>query len=165
MSTPRRILVATDFSECSRHAVEVACDLAQALHAELRIVHVWQLTPLIVVGLEYSATDVVNAVETTSRNMLDAEVARVREKVPSATGHLRAGMTADEILAEATEARCDFIVTGTHGRTGIGRALVGSVAEAVVRSSTIPVMTVHQPSPKRSVDLDGSTTEAEARAL
>lgn len=151
MSTPRRILVATDFSDCSRHAVEVACDFAQALRAELHVVHVWQLTPLVVVGLDYSAMDIVTAVENASRNMLEAEVERIREVVPSTTGHLRAGIAADEILAVAKDERCDFIVMGTHGRTGLSRALAGSVAEGVVRAATIPVMTVAHSLPWRSV--------------
>jgi nucleotide-binding universal stress UspA family protein len=56
--------------------------------------------------------------------------------------HLREGDPATEILALAQEIGCDLIVIGTHGRTGVGRLLMGSVAEAVLRRAPCPVLTV-----------------------
>lgn len=142
MTLPQRIVVATDFSECSRHAVDVAVELAQALRAEVEIVHVWQITPLVAVGLEYAPAELVNAVEDAARAQLDAEVKRVQQVLPSCRGALRGGAAWDEILQAAAEDHADLIVMGTHGRTGLSRALVGSVADRVLRASPLPVVTV-----------------------
>ena len=142
MSVPRRILVATDFSECSRHAVDVAVDVAQSLRADLELVHVWELTPLMAIGLEYAGAELVNAIEDAARLQLAAEVARVRKTLPATTGILRSGVAWDEIVRVADEQRDDLIIIGTHGRTGLRRALMGSVASRVVRASTLAVMTV-----------------------
>lgn len=57
------------------------------------------------------------------------------------------GQPVDEILRLAKETGCDLIVMGTHGRTGLGRMLMGSVAEKVVRTASCPVVTVREPSP------------------
>lgn len=144
MTTPQRILVATDFSECSRHAVDVAADLAQTLRAELKIVHVWQITPAVTLGLEV-APDLLATTENAARAELAAEAARVKARLPSVGAVLRNGSPWGEILHVADEERCDLIVMGTHGRSGLSRALVGSVAGHVVRASAVPVMTVRLP--------------------
>ena len=142
MSTPKHILVATDFSECSQRAVDVAVELTQALRAELEMVHVWQVTPITMMGLECGAADLSRAVEATAREQLAAEVARVRRTFPSCTGFLCTGVAWDGILCTATAHAADLIVMGTHGRSGLSRAMVGSVAEHVVRESTVPVVSV-----------------------
>ena len=60
---------------------------------------------------------------------------------------LRGGRVADAIVEEARQSRCDLIVIGTHGRRGVSRALMGSDAESVVRSSPVPVLLVRAPAP------------------
>jgi nucleotide-binding universal stress UspA family protein len=142
MTVPRRIVVATDFSECSRRAVDVAVDVAQALRADLEIVHVWELAPLMAMGLEYSSAELATAIEDGARSQLEEEVARVRKTLPSAKGILRGGVPWDEIVRVSAEQLGDLIIVGTHGRTGLFRALMGSVASRVVRASKLPVMTV-----------------------
>jgi nucleotide-binding universal stress UspA family protein len=62
--------------------------------------------------------------------------------------HVRDGDPSEEILAVARETRSDLIVMGTHGRTGVGRLLMGSVAEQVMRRATCPVLTVKTPVPE-----------------
>jgi nucleotide-binding universal stress UspA family protein len=147
MTIPRRIVVATDFSECSRRAVDLAVDLAQALRANLEIVHVWELAPFMSMGID-SGAELVTAIENSARSRLEDEVARVRKTLPSTTGVLRGGVAWDEIVRVAAEQLGDLIIVGTHGRTGLRRALMGSVASRVVRASKVPVMTV-KPSPER----------------
>ena len=61
---------------------------------------------------------------------------------------LREGSTTDEILSVSTELECDLIVVGTHGRRGIARALLGSIAETVIRASSLPVLAVHADQPE-----------------
>ena len=60
---------------------------------------------------------------------------------------LRGGRVADAIVEEARQSRCDLIVIGTHGRRGVARAMLGSDAENVVRSSPVPVLLVRAPAP------------------
>lgn len=70
---------------------------------------------------------------------------------------VKTGKPAEEILRFADESECDLIVTGTHGRTGLQRMWIGSVAERVVRHSTIPVLTVRtQPPPQKIYDRNNS---------
>jgi nucleotide-binding universal stress UspA family protein len=87
----------------------------------------------------------IAAIRGQARQQLDAfarkhfaALERIREDV-------RDGDTAAEILRAATDAGCDLIVMGTHGRTGLGRLLMGSVAEQVVRKAPCPVVTVKAP--------------------
>jgi nucleotide-binding universal stress UspA family protein len=61
------------------------------------------------------------------------------------TSVLREGPAADEIRSLGDELKADMIVIGTHGRRGLARALLGSTAENVVRTSTIPILTIHGP--------------------
>ena len=65
---------------------------------------------------------------------------------------MRLGKPADAIVAFAAERDIDLIVMGTHGREGVARMLVGSVAEAVVRRALCPVLTVHGAAPERAAD-------------
>lgn len=66
----------------------------------------------------------------------------MRDRFPEAKSVLRRGRPWEEILAAAADVEADLIVIGTHGRRGLSRALLGSVAEKVVRVSPVPVMTV-----------------------
>ena len=70
-------------------------------------------------------------------------VGRVKAQVPDTESLLRAGAPADEILAVAKERNVDLIVMGTHGRKGFAHALLGSIAEKVLRRADLPVLTVH----------------------
>lgn len=145
MGPIRRIVVATDFSDCSRAAVELARELAQSLHVPLDILHVWEITPLLAVGLEYSAGELVTAIEEAAEKQLEETVARVKAKWPETEGQLRSGIGWEEIVRGAKEKGADLLVLGTHGRAGLNHLLMGSVAEKVVRTSPIPVLTVPQP--------------------
>jgi nucleotide-binding universal stress UspA family protein len=69
----------------------------------------------------------------------------LKKRFPEATSVLRSGTAWEEILLAASESKTDLIVLGTHGRRGLGRLLLGSVAEKVVRMARLPVLTVHAP--------------------
>jgi nucleotide-binding universal stress UspA family protein len=139
------ILVATDFSTLAQSALDWAIDLAVPLGARVTLAHVYDL-PL--VGLP-DATLMVSA-ETAARlsddaqAALNAEVARVSNRGVPVEGILRQGDPRDLISSVAAEARASFIVVGSHGRRGVARALLGSVAEDVLRRSAIPVAVVRR---------------------
>ena len=141
----RQIVVATDFSECSRAAVDAAADLAQRLGAKLTIVHVWQMTPLSTVGAEYGMPDLIVAIEDAARAQLADEMKRVSAVVPQVESELRSGVAWEQIVEAATRHSADLLIVGTHGRTGLRHVFLGSVAEKVVRTSPVPVLTIPLP--------------------
>ncbi|MEZ4337303.1 MAG: universal stress protein [Sandaracinaceae bacterium] len=141
MSTSiRRILCPVDFSEPSTQAYGFAVDLARALGAELHLAHAYQL-PVYALpdGAMMPTAEVAASVSAEAQASLDA--------MPPAEGvttkrHLTEGVPHKEIDRLVDEYDIDLVVMGTHGRTGIARLLVGSVAERVVRTCTVPVITV-----------------------
>jgi nucleotide-binding universal stress UspA family protein len=140
----RNLCVAVDLSEPSREALEQAADLARALGANLTVVHVVAPPPVVATDLlaapggvaEGAAHEDEEALETWRG---DAEVRAGRP----VRAHLLVGEPAKEIVRIAREEGCDLIVVGTHGRTGLRRVLLGSVAAAVVRAASCAVLVVH----------------------
>jgi nucleotide-binding universal stress UspA family protein len=152
MFTIHNILHPTDFSPVSQAAFHVACSLALAQQARLVLLHV----------LEPSATVYLGGVLIPGPG---EEVALARKKLEDLAAQapgilttlvLTAGDTARDILRTAGEQHCDLIVMGTHGRSGLLRVLLGSVAEEVLRHSPYPVLTV-----KASVPLAESSVHEE----
>lgn len=139
----RTIVVPTDFTRHSEAALRVARGLARDYGAKLVIVHVVEA------GLVPAPSNELLLHFELGRDALDAVRDRAEGtdlKLPVDT-QLRSGDPASEILAAAEEAHCDLIVTGSHGRTGFGRLFMGSVAEAVMRRASCPVLTVKVPAP------------------
>lgn len=137
----RTILHPTDLSESSDAAFPAACALARDYQARLLIVHVVEPPPT----LSGEGLLVVPPAE---------EEAEVRQRLrrlqpPDSRIHVRhlilRGDPAGEILRVANRGKCDAIVMSTHGRTGLSRLVMGSVAEEVVRHAPCPVMTVRTP--------------------
>lgn len=142
MDPIHHIIAATDFSEQSHDAIAVAVDLARRLDADLTLVHVWQITPLVAIGAEYATGELVGPLLDAAKEQLDDEVAQWKETYPRVSGDLRTGVAWDQVIDAAREQKAGLIVMGTHGRTGVRRALLGSVAEKVVRLAPVPVLTV-----------------------
>lgn len=136
-----RILYATDFSPRSRRAFELACALARDYGAELVVCHV---SPPAVTAV--SDGELVE-IPTGAAEQTMARLRRVRPDGPAiCVKHvLERGDEAAGILRAASASGADLIVMGTHGRTGLPRVLVGSVAEAVLRKAPCPVLTVKVP--------------------
>ena len=150
MAQISNVLVPIDFSACSTHALFEAAGLAQRVDATIHALHVIELPPYlaaeetVVKGdasedslAEYARRWVQDDLSQLEQ-LLDARGLRVPIK-------LRTGRARDEILAEASEGGYDLMVIGTHGRTGISRMLLGSVAEQLVRRSPCPVLTIRAP--------------------
>lgn len=142
-----QVMVATDFSAVSLAAVRKACDFALALGAEVTVVHV--LAPG---GARKSMAPGRSSRPPPERifgadNDEGERLKALREtellRVPKVRLQLVSGESASEaILDQATRMKADLLVLGTHGRTGVAHALVGSVAEVVIRSAPCPVLVV-----------------------
>jgi nucleotide-binding universal stress UspA family protein len=141
MTSYRHILVPVDFERSSQRALEVGTDLAITFDAKLTIFHAWE-TPAFVYAGAYVSPEVWRAIEEAARRQLDSTLAKVRERLPRAQAHLACGSAAYEILGAVEKLGADLIVIGTHGRHGMSRLVLGSVAEKVVRGSSVPVLTV-----------------------
>ena len=130
-----RILVALDFSAQARKALDWALLHAVATHGEVHVVHV----------VEYKLADVLPAADKRLEREIDQlkteaqlELERMvpaaqRADLPPYTRHIAMGSPAAEILTVAESIKADVIVMGSHGRSGMGRFLLGSVAEKVMR--------------------------------
>jgi nucleotide-binding universal stress UspA family protein len=138
------LLVATDFSECSRIALREAFDVAaRRAPAELILLHV--------IDEPAEPTDpLAESEKIASGLLLEATMARAEAPVPDSVRlhcHVTRGAPAERIAAEALAHACALIVVGTHGRTGLRRFVLGSVAESVARLAHCSVLTVKAPSP------------------
>jgi nucleotide-binding universal stress UspA family protein/quercetin dioxygenase-like cupin family protein len=136
------ILHPTDFSENSRPAFQAACALARDSHATLLVLHVMMpsVSPL---GQSPPPDPLRPAESQESPSQLPWP--RPSDPQIRVEHRLAEGDPAEEILRLAEALRCDLVVMGTHGRTGLGRFLTGSVAEAVLRKAGCPVMVVKTP--------------------
>lgn len=136
----KTIVHPTDFSANSRYAWEVACALARDYGANLLVIHVEPPAP------SYSELGAIPPVPI-DRHALERQLAEVKpsDATLSVARTLRFGDEMIEITKFASENEADLIVMGTHGRTGLGRLLMGSVAEAVLRHAPCPVLTVKTP--------------------
>jgi nucleotide-binding universal stress UspA family protein len=137
----KNILVPVDFSESSDRAVNVALELAKQYNSALTVVHVFDV-PSAYAGMDLSPMDLLAPMLEAARKQLDATLAEVRSKIPSATVVMARGAPWREILNAVDEKHPDLVVMGTHGRRGIERAVLGSVTEKVVRLCPVPVLTV-----------------------
>jgi nucleotide-binding universal stress UspA family protein len=140
----KKICCAVDFAETSRVAMGTAADVAKRFEGELTVLHVLVSPPpgdtdILVSSRGLAAVEAEKAEELLDAWRADAE-ARAGRPVRS---RVLWGDAAAEILRHAGEERCDLVVVGTHGRTGVARLVLGSVAERVARRSPCPVLVVH----------------------
>jgi nucleotide-binding universal stress UspA family protein len=142
-ATPSRILVATDFSTTADAAEIVAFRLARRLAAELHVVHVRVILedPLMAEEQQLEIAKLMAATDETGEEVL-ARGRTDTEEITVKTHLVRSISAAEAIVETASDQACDLIVMGTHGRRGIKHLLLGSVAENVVRSVNVPVLTV-----------------------
>lgn len=144
MTLARRVLCATDLSPASRRAWDEARRLAALCGAEVTLLHVVPPAPLppgayLPPGL---AQQLVDEGLRDARARLDEWLAEAPDPAPRVGVRLEQGGAAARILEVAAEEKADVVVMGTHGRTGPGRVLLGSVADRVVRLAPCPVLTV-----------------------
>jgi nucleotide-binding universal stress UspA family protein len=138
----RTILHPTDFSEHAGYAFRLACALARDYGAKLVVLHVAE-PPVAVYG-----EGVIVPVYDPIHEELKVKLRKIRAPNPEEVEvehRMVEGDPPEEILAVAKEHSCDLIIMGTHGRTGLRRLLMGSVAEEVVRKALCPVLTIRTP--------------------
>lgn len=140
------ILVPTDFSDCSEAALRYGRALARAFGATLHLLHVVQdpyTQPWAAEAFPAPLGDLLNDWQAQAQARLSAAV----PEPDRANAHVTilVGSPFMEIIRYATDQKIDLVVIGTHGRGPIGHALLGSVAERVVRKAPCPVLTVRHP--------------------
>lgn len=144
MTLPKIILVPTDFGAPSEAAIDQAIDYARVFGAEIVLMHAFEIP---IMGFPDGA--LVATAELTTRIMEGAQAGIERQLASrkgcgiALRGVVKQGDAWRMVNETAAEVGAGLIVMGTHGRTGISRALIGSTAERVVRTATIPVLTVH----------------------
>jgi nucleotide-binding universal stress UspA family protein len=149
------ILHPTDFSKNSECAFQMATALARDYGAQLLVVHVAPV-PAAVYGFGEGVMPPHTEVEQEVRQELD----QIQAPDPSVriSHRLEQGDPVSEILKVADETHADLIVMGTHGRRGLQRLVMGSVAELIVRRASCPVLTVRSPLAEK--ELVGAAAEA-----
>jgi nucleotide-binding universal stress UspA family protein len=148
----KRILAPTDLSKASLQGVAYAAELARAQKAELILLFAEDVSAY-VPGEIYGAGVVASLLDET-RRQAEAGLRKLRDRYRDAGVRCRAvlvsGQPSQTITDTARKLHADWIVLATHGRSGISHALLGSVAERVVRSASCPVLTVRAKEKARS---------------
>jgi nucleotide-binding universal stress UspA family protein len=138
----RHIIVATDFAESAEQALACAVELARTHGAELVLLHVYMDLP----AYPEVTTGQVEAIYEEQRqwvaDALERRARSARSQGLLARPVVRTGPPAATIAETARDERADLVVVGTHGRSGLDRLIVGSVAERVVRLAPCPVLVV-----------------------
>ncbi|HEY5647978.1 MAG TPA: universal stress protein [Nitrospiria bacterium] len=142
----KTILVATDLSRYSDEALEYAVEMARVQKGRILLVHVFEPPFLGQAGIDFSMGPEVHqwfqGLRKEVEGKLGEQAKDLRKKGLEIEPFVREGIPYSEILKAAEEADADLIILGTHGRTGLGHMLLGSVAERVVRRALCPVLTV-----------------------
>lgn len=139
---PKTILVPTDFSNASREALHRAADVAQACSARLTVMYADSFAQPPETADEDLAARVEQSKEAAAQHLREEVRTEVPPNVPVDT-MIVADNPVDAILHAAKEKDVDWIVMGTHGRTGVRRLVLGSVTEEVLRHADRPVLTIH----------------------
>ncbi len=139
------VLHPTDFSEHSDYAFRLACSLARDHGAHLIVLHVLEQPVLSYAGVMTAPPPPPLAAELRESVLEQLNAIKPPDPAIGVEHVLEEGDPATAILQVAQERQCGLIVMGSHGRTGLGRLLMGSVAEQVVRKAFCPVLTVKTP--------------------
>jgi nucleotide-binding universal stress UspA family protein len=140
---PATILAATDFSETAERAGNFARELSRRFQAQLHLLHVVVILedPHIEEEHRHRLEELVASGDDARRK--DLEGGSEDQPGLEVTPHMVRGLAPAEVIVEtASNLGCGLIVMGTHGRRGLSHLLLGSVAERVVRTSKVPVLTV-----------------------
>ncbi|MCB1050655.1 MAG: universal stress protein [Acidobacteria bacterium] len=142
----QKILLATDFSECSKRAIDAAKDLMTRMNTQLEIVHVFDPSGMympapyyFMAGIDRWIEDHIKACRERGMHSLETLANELGGNVRT---HFIEGKPGHEIVEFAKNQNVDMIVLGTHGYTGLNRLVLGSVAEYVVRHADCMVLTV-----------------------
>ncbi len=146
MSLPKTILVPTDFGEPAAAALDYAITIAETTKAKVYVLHAYQLPIMGFPDGMLVASDITGRILSAANKALDEAISKYNGRDVVVVPMVKQADPREAALAVAKDVDADLIVIGTHGRRGIARALIGSVAESIVRTSPVPVLTVHGPS-------------------
>lgn len=146
MNLPKKILVATDFSETSDSALDYAVELAKLTGGSITLLHAYEI-PIVGFpdGALVASADVAARLLRAAQGALEAQAEKRKGSGVPVEKLLKQDVPWEAVNAVAAEMNADLIVIGTHGRRGLARALLGSVAENIIRRATRPVLTIHGP--------------------
>ena len=157
----KRVLVALDGSSSAEAVLRFLLEIAGPLDMTVVLLRVVEPIPAIVAeGTTHMAIDDLEGRRRDAEEYLAAIAAALRARGIDVSWQVRRGRADEEILAAAREGSIDLIAVATHGRTGLGRLLFGSVAESVLRHAPVPVFMIRQPD---AVETAPASREAEAR--
>ncbi len=163
----KKLLVPHDFSPCAEGALRTAVELAKCHGSELTLVHVSELPPNLPQGTLVTPAGGAGPLRVDeyatggALQQLDAIAEPLRRAGLQVNTFAVTGEVAEEILALALEVGADALVVGTHGRRGLSHLLLGSVAEDVVRSASVPVVCVRTPAREATPTREESDMEDE----
>jgi nucleotide-binding universal stress UspA family protein len=143
----KHILVAHDFEPDSDAALDYALGLARPLGARITLLHTYEIPSMGAPEVLVMATDWTKQIGAVSRESLAKVAERAGASGTPIAAEVREGSTWREVESFAREHHVDLVVVGSHGRRGLSRALLGSVAEKVVRTAPCPVLVVRTPAP------------------
>jgi len=143
---PKRILVATDFSETADHALDYAIELAARIGATVTVLHAYEL-PVVCFpdGAFIASADLSTRIAEAAQSGLDATTRTREGRGVELTKVLKQAAPWEAVAQATNELGIDLVVCGTHARKGLVRTLLGSVAEKLVRTSPVPVLTIRAP--------------------
>ncbi|MBN1205817.1 MAG: universal stress protein [Myxococcaceae bacterium] len=148
MPAPSRILVPVDLSEGSQTLIEYAIQFATPFNASLELIHAWEppqyVAPdLLVAAPGWNSQSLEQVAVDSASKELNALVAKVKSGNVPIKHRVVVGEATSTLLRIAEEGKHDLIIMGTHGRRGLPRLLLGSVAQKVVARAHCPVLTLH----------------------
>ncbi|ACF45918.1 MAG: universal stress protein [Prosthecochloris sp.] len=136
-----KILCPVDFSDASKKSIRYAHEFARGMGASLYLLNVVEPRPM-AVDMSLSYVPLEEDLEKAAREDLELIVAAEREKGIVVEADVEIGTPSEIILEKAAELDVNLIILGSHGKTGLSRLLMGSVAESVVRKAQCPVLIV-----------------------
>ncbi len=145
MYSHKRVLVALDGSTACEAVLRFLLEIAGPLDMTVMLLHVLEPMPQVLEVSPHVLIDDVEARRNEAEEYLAPIAAALRSRGVDTSWAIRRGRPADEILDAARESGADLIAMATHGRTGLGRLLFGSVAEAVLRHAPVPVFMIREP--------------------
>jgi nucleotide-binding universal stress UspA family protein len=145
MYSHRRVLVALDGSPSAEAVLRFLLEIAGPLDMTVLLLRVLEpVPPVVIEGVRHMIEDVASR-RRDAEEYLAPIAAALRSRGVDVSWQVRRGRAAEQILAAAMESSVHLIAMATHGRTGLGRLLFGSVAEAVLRRAPVPVFMIRQP--------------------
>ena len=141
----QKILFPIDFSECSKKVFPFALEMAQKFDAKLHLLFVARdISYLTTVDVAWELlSNTVAEVARAGENRMQAFCDKQLSDFPNYESKVVTGDPADEVVKFANEQGIDLIVMGTHGRKGLDRTLMGSVADHVIKNAAAPVLTIN----------------------